>query len=747
MTPQAFLSLLDHVRPVKGGWQARCPSHEDENPSLSVSERDGRILLCCHAGCETSDILAALGLEMADLFHDPKPNGNRARGRIVATYDYTDESGKTLFQVVRFEPKDFRQRRPDGKGRWIWHLECEGNPNCKCKVKLPPVRRVPYNLPAILKAKTVLTVEGEKDVETARRLGLTATCNPHGASKWRPEYSESFREKRVAVICDADAPGLAHGRDVARSLLNVAVSVKLIEALPQSKDLSDWIERGGTYDALLTIMYETPELTPADVAKWPPANVSGFTLTPLAESAAGSTATKEGHEHLTDSGNARRLVDAHGKDLKYCPPFGKWLVWDGTRWKPDTDGEIMRRAKAALKAIYQEAEQCSNDTERKALEQWAKQSERKGAIEAAIALAETEREVIVMPDELDRDPWLFSCTSGSVDLRTGELRAHQRDDLLTKRSGTSYNPNAKCPMFESFLDKIMNGNSELKVFLQTAIGYSLTGLTREQCVFILHGTGANGKSTLLEILRELFGDYAMNSDFTTFAVRDRTGASGDLARLAGARFVTAIETEPGEKLSLSRIKQVTGGDRVTARHLFQSEFEFTPQFKLFLAVNHKPHVRSTDHAIWRRIKLIPFRVTIPDAEQDKDLLEKLRAELPGILAWAVQGCLKWQKPGLQTPSDVEEATQEYREDTDRLHGFIEDCCERYDDAETPLSDLYESYCAYCDKNHEKAMSKNQFATSLTERGFEPVRFGKKRTRSRKGIRLIAPQNELPGGYG
>jgi putative DNA primase/helicase len=473
---------------------------------------------------------------------------------------------------------------------------------------------------------------------------------------------------------------------------------------------------------------EQPEPQPAVEVEEPPA-----------ASIAGSS---EGPEHLTDSGNARRLVNLHGKDLRYCPPFGRWLIWDGTRWKPDETREIVRRMKAALKSIYVEAEQTSHKREREELDRWAKVSEGQGKIQAAISLAESEREIIVMPDALDCDPWLFNCANGTVDLRTGELRAHRRGDRLTKRAGVEYHPNAECPVFEQFLNRIMGGNSELKVYLQTAIGYSLTGLTREQCVFILHGTGANGKSTLLEILRALFGDYAMNSDFTTFAVRDRTGASGDLARLAGARFVTAIETEPGEKLSLSRIKQVTGGDRVTARHLFQSEFEFTPQFKLWVAVNHLPQVRSTEHAIWRRIRRVPFDVTIPDAEQDKDLLEKLRAELPGILAWAVEGCRKWQKPGLKTPSEIAEATEEYREDTDRLHDFLEDCCEKYDDAETAISELYEAYVRHSEKNHEKPMSMKAFAIALLERGFEPVRFGKRRTRNRKGIRLLPAWRKL-----
>lgn len=272
MTTSELLSRLDEVRVVSGGWMAPCPAHEDRKPSLSISERDGKTLLKCHAGCETPAIVEALGLKMADLFADAKGNGNGTGGRIVASYDYHDETGKLLFQVVREEPKGFKQRRPDGKDGWIW--------------KLGDVRRVLYRLPEVIKADSVLIAEGEKDCDTAARLGLVTTCNPHGAGKWKSEYSESLRGKLVTVICDADAPGLAHGRDVARSLMGIAASVKLIEALPGNgvKDLADYIHAGGTRESLLSLISETPELKASDAAKWTqPKAASGFALATLGE--------------------------------------------------------------------------------------------------------------------------------------------------------------------------------------------------------------------------------------------------------------------------------------------------------------------------------------------------------------------------------------------------------------------------------------------------------------------------------
>jgi 5S rRNA maturation endonuclease (ribonuclease M5) len=266
MTTKEFLSHLESVRPARDGWQARCPAHEDHDPSLSISENGGKILICCHVGCKSQDILSALGLKMTDLFQDAA----QSKRRIAAVYAYLDEKGSVLFEVVRYEPKDFRQRRPDSRGGWTWNLD--------------GVSRVPYRLPEVITARSVLVCEGEKDCETARTLGLVATCNPHGAGKWRPEYSAFLKGKRVVVIADADAPGVAHARDVARSLVGVAECVRLIEALPQAKDLTAWVEKGSAKEQLLDLIRETPELTPADVAKWGASKpMSGFTLTRLGD--------------------------------------------------------------------------------------------------------------------------------------------------------------------------------------------------------------------------------------------------------------------------------------------------------------------------------------------------------------------------------------------------------------------------------------------------------------------------------
>ena len=447
-------------------------------------------------------------------------------------------------------------------------------------------------------------------------------------------------------------------------------------------------------------------------------------------------------EHLTDSGNARRIVNMYADKTRYCAGAGGWLIYSGKSWAQDKTGEAVRLAQEALKAIYFEAESVVDADKRAKHLAWAKTSEGQGKIQAALTLAESQRELRITPDQLDRDPWLFNCPNGTLDLRTGELRGHRREDYITKLSGTDYEPHAQHKLWDEFLDRVLAGDADLKAYLQRAVGYSLTGSTREQKLFMLYGTGNNGKTTFLETVRGVLGAYATNADFSTFALRERSGASGDLARLAGSRFVTSVEPEKGEKLSLSRTKQVTGGDRVTARHLFQPEFEFTPQFKLWLAVNDKPHVGCVGPAIWRRIQAVPFTVTIPKPEIKADLPERLAAEYSGILWWAVEGCLLWREPGLKAPLVIEQATEGYRQESDVLADFITDRCDLDPKALTPINDLYAAYTQWCEENHERPRAKNTFGGLLEERGYHPDRDGKERTRVRQGIKLKPRQGEL-----
>jgi putative DNA primase/helicase len=316
---------------------------------------------------------------------------------------------------------------------------------------------------------------------------------------------------------------------------------------------------------------------------------------------------------------------------------------------------------------------------------------------------------------------LFNCLNGTIDLKTGELLQHDPENLCTKVAPVIYDPEAKCPKFKAFLREIFRDNGDLINFVQRVIGYSLTGINTEQVIFILYGLGANGKTTFLEAIRVALGDYAKSADSSLLLTRSSDVVRNDVARLSGARFVSTSETEAGRHLAEVLVKQLTGGDKVTARFLYSEFFEFDARFKVFLSTNHKPVIRGTDNAIWRRIRLIPFEVTIPEEEQDKDLQGKLRSELPGILAWAVRGCLRYQEYGLGQPEKVSAATQAYREEMDVLGGFLKDRCIMDKDARVPNSKLYPAYKEWCESTGEKPLTQQKLAIVLADRGFRTWR--------------------------
>lgn len=433
----------------------------------------------------------------------------------------------------------------------------------------------------------------------------------------------------------------------------------------------------------------------------------------------GQTTLAEIPTPLSDLSNAEALVHAHGPDLHYCYPWKAWLIWTGTHWQRDTAGEVMRRAKQTVKRVAARADQFDTDAEVKALLQHVKTSLATGRLKGLVELAASEPGMPVLPEALDADPWLLNCANGTLDLRTGRLRPHQRTDLLTKCLAIPYDSQATCPTWGTFLERIMAGNSALVAFLQRAVGYALTGDTSEQCLFLLYGTGANGKSTFLETLLAVGGEYGKQAEFSTFVVRHQDlTVRNDLAALRGVRVVSAVEVTEGKRFAEALVKQLTGQDTLTARFLFQEFFQFKPQCKLFLACNHKPLIRGTDHAIWRRIRLVPFTVTIPEAEQDKQLAAKLRAELPGILTWAVHGCLAWQRDGLGEPDEVKQATAGYRHEMDVLGQFLADRCLSGPSYRVPATLLYEAYRRWCDASGEVASVQRAFGMGLTERGYE-----------------------------
>jgi putative DNA primase/helicase len=691
------MEILNHftgVTKTPNGWQACCPAHDDSTASLSISKGDdGRALLYCHAKCSTESVVRAAGLEMRDLMPDRDVENQHHGGtfQIDRTYDYRDEQGEILYQAVRLVPKDFRQRRPDGKAGWIWGVK--------------GVRLVPYNLPAIKAAAPgtiCFSTEGEKDCERLSSLGLLATCNVGGAGKWRDAYSDHLAGLHLVVLSDNDTAGRKHAQQVATSARGKAASVKIVEfpSLPTKGDISDWLDLGHTVEELLAIVDATPE--------WEPTEITVESLD-LKDASA-----------RTDVANAKRFSAMFRRDVRWCEPWGKWLVWDGARWSGDAERRIDTMAKRVADQVWKETAKLLPKVDfatGKELTAFARSTASARGISNMLALAKSEPGVPLLPKMLDTDPWAFNCANGTLNLRTGELRPHDRGDLLTKICPVEYDATATCPNWLAMLDGILG--PELTGYIQRATGYSLTGSVQEQCLFICYGMGSNGKSTFLNAMLETFGkDYSMQAADGLLMAKGGETHPTERADLFGRRFVSSVEVEDGKRFAESLVKQLTGGDVIRARRMREDFWEYVPTHKLWMGVNHKPVIRGTDHGIWRRMKLIPFIVTIADEDQDKDLLRKLLAERVGILAWAVRGCLQWQQSGLGEPPAITEATAEYRNEMDVVRAFLADCCVTTGYHSTRAAVIYAAYQNWCKANGEFAVNQRRFGIAMTERGFE-----------------------------
>ncbi len=449
--------------------------------------------------------------------------------------------------------------------------------------------------------------------------------------------------------------------------------------------------------------------------------------------------------NLTDAGNAEHIISLYGDTLRYDHSCSRWLHWDKHFWKPDTDKGITRLAMKAIRERYKNAVSVADLGLREKVAKWAIGSEQRARTEAMLSFAKDFKPIADNGRSWDKNSWLFCVKNGIIDLRTGELRPGEQADMITMESPLIYDKEATCPLWLEFLDQTTDGNEELKTYLQRAVGYSMTGETKAQLWFFLYGLGTNGKTTFTMTIRRLMGDYGTRIDSDDLMIKDKklrgSNPKEGVADTRGKRYAIASEVQDGKRLDMGLLKDMTGQDTLKARRLYEHEVEFLPTHKLWMFGNHKPGITDTTNAAWRRLKLIPFSFTVPDNEIDMDLQTKLDTELPGILNWAIAGCLEWQKEGLNEPVVVIDAVATYRHDSDILADFIEDCCVLEFMAATTKPELKNAYEAWCKEIGQDPITRVTFKTRLTEKGVVDYR-GTGGVRAWRGIRVKTEKEKI-----
>jgi P4 family phage/plasmid primase-like protien len=543
--------------------------------------------------------------------------------------------------------------------------------------------------------------------------------------------------KNYIIVRDNDAPGSAADEKMCKTLLSLidrGFKLHCARAPEGIKDANELLQKQGL-DAVKKMIDEAQEVydhRAADMQKVETEEYESESLDYMPEELTDreKRIMKCAQCTYTDVGNAERIVARWGHCAKTADGVG-WIFYNKGVWSAEQGSQrAIRMATKTAKEIPRE-KQYIDPKNAESLKRWAKKSLDASKISGMVRIAGAH--LTVSTNALDNYPLLFNCKNGVVDLKTGELNPHSAEYMMTMQSPIEYDPKADCPMWKQFIKSIFIDDDELIQYVQRAVGYSLTGDIREQCFFILHGRGSNGKSTFLDIIAAIMGDYHKTTEADNLTEKgSQSSASPYLVVLRGRRFVKATETHADKTLNETLIKRVTGETELSVRALYQAPITIKPQFKLWLATNHRPEIYSQDDGLWRRIKLIPFKAKFydrhdPDAPtngpfKDKDLLNKLRTELPGILTWAVEGCKIWLKEELSVPDAVQNATNEYREDMDIIGNFIEECCVMSRNESVTCNQLYEAYKEWTKQAGHLPCSKNKFGRKISERGqFERIR--------------------------
>jgi putative DNA primase/helicase len=423
----------------------------------------------------------------------------------------------------------------------------------------------------------------------------------------------------------------------------------------------------------------------------------------------------------TDTRNGSEFAQDHGRCVRYVPSWG-WLRYDGKRWARADYEEMMQLAKSTARRMLQDASEIDDDDKRRKQIEHALSSEEVPGLRRMLEAAQSEPSILCGIDDFDIEPLWLNCSNGVLDLMTGILLEHGPDLHLTKLAPVEFDPAATCPTWEKFLSEILP--DDIRLYLQRVFGYCLSGKTTEQCLFFWIGGGANGKTTALNMLHNMLGDYAQPVRAATLTRRSGDGIPNDVARLQGIRLGVVSEFDESKPVDEAFVKAATGNDKLSARFLHQEFFDFYPEFKLIVTTNENPVIKGTNNGIWRRLRIVPFSVTIPHEKQDHRLsdidLSKniLWAERSGILNWMLQGCMDWQKYGLQEPPEMHEALQKYRDSQDVLGQFLKDCCDTHYDASVESSELYAAYVEWCRRNGNRPFSQKNWSPKIVGRGYE-----------------------------
>ena len=679
-----------------------CPAHRDKEPSLSIKEVDDRILLHCHAGCDTHNVLSSVGLELKDLF---KANKNtltltwqekvkvwhhKQKGQLPLQelYPYYDDCQNVLYYKARYKGKEIRHFRLDGD-RVIWKDVF----NC--------IQKTLYNKSAIKKAKEqnepIYYVEGEKDVHTMEILGLLVTT-AGGATAWYKALANYFEGLDVIILQDNDEAGEKLSRQMIQDLCTTAKSVKVV--IPSNKphgDVSDYIQEGHTKHQLLEFIHNK-EKEVLEEKK------------PLKK------------YRLDDTDNAHTMAQLFGNSLCYAYDLNKWFIYNGVKWQEDRVDGVRLLANQMIDRMQEDFELLTNaiedDKKRQKQEKLYAmhlKSCRNNRGKTSI-LNETKHLLPIVSTDFNTRRELLNTPKETYNVIDKKCHPHNPQDYLSQSTSIPIVEGAKAPTWERFIDEIFLGDKELIRYVQKAIGYSLTGFTKEQCMFIGYGDGANGKGVFKDILSYVLNDYVKCPQAETISqIRQGSEASPDIINLMDARFVVCVESNKGVRFNEGLIKQLTGEDKVTARRLYCEPISFVPQFKLWLFTNHTPEIVGTDNGVWRRLKIIPFALDLTEDQKDRDLKDKLMKEVEGIFWWCIQGIDMYLEEGLKEPQVMIDIAREFRGESDTLGQFLCDCVIAKEGNRVQAKELYSQYLEWCRENNETPDNRTRFGLDIKKR--------------------------------